>query len=489
MQSVYAQTPGTLDSTFGINGKVETIFGNGLSISNCNLVQNDGKILAAGVAYNAATDDDFVVVRYNTDGSLDTTFGTTGIVTTDIQQNHEQAFAMALQTDGKIVLAGQTGGFSTGAYEELVVIRYESNGTLDNTFGMGGEVIIPEPGGNLSYYINAIALQTDGKIVVAGADGFGIHSYAALFRFNTNGDLDTSFSQDGIVTMQIDSPLNVLTSVLIQPDGKIVAAGYTLNDIAVVRYNSNGTLDSSFATGGIAVIPNGLARSVILQPDNKIVVTGRIMGFKMCIIRYNTDGFLDNTFGIGGISITVFGSATSDSFQSVLQPDGKILTAATYHDGSNDRDYLLACHNSNGFLDSSFGSNGYVTTDFIGYDDEPRSLALQQDGKIVLSGYYSNGTNYYFGLARYIPDLTTNTLNIEISDTPLNIFPNPTHRNINVNVNPGASILILNVLGEIVFEKRLSNSKRENIELDVSFLSSGIYFIKSENELRKFVKE
>ncbi len=482
---IYAQSPGDLDSAFGINGKVMTVFGNG-SICYSNLIQNDGKMLAAGVVSQTATGNDFSVVRYNTDGSLDTTFGTTGIVTTDIALSNEYANSMVLQTDGKILLCGIVSGSGNS---NLALIRYEPDGSLDSTFGTGGIVIILEPGGFISYNINAIALQNDGNIIIGGSHGFGLNSDIILFRLKSNGVCDTTFDHDGIVTLQIVPDLNVAASVIVQPDGKIVVAGYTLNDIAVVRYNPNGALDTTFGAGGIVITPNGLARSVFLQPDDKIVVTGHTAGFNMCIVRYNSDGSLDTGFGNSGISTTFFGSASSDACKSIIMSNGKIVTAGTYHFPGSDRDFLLSCHNSNGFLDSTFGINGFVTTDFNGYHDGPGSLVSQQDGKIVLSGYYSNSSNSYFASARYLPVNTTGIQNIRNKNSPLLIFPNPCHHLIKLNVNYGATVVILNLFGEIVLQLPYSNINRENVELDVSLLSSGIYFINVGNKVGKFVKE
>ena len=486
IKNIHAQTPGTLDSSFGINGKVTTPVGTGLSVSFANIIQNDGKILVGGFAENGIWWDDFTMVRYEGDGSLDSTFGINGIVTTDIT-DIDDAYSMALLPNGKILLAG----FTSNVYDNMAIARYNANGTLDSTFSNDGKVTVSFLGENAD--IESIAVQPDGKIVAAGFVGFAPLTDFAVLRFKPNGSLDTSFSQDGKIRLTIAPNLNVATSVAIQPDGKIVAAGYTMNDIVVVRFHLNGTLDSTFGTGGIVTTTigatgNSIATSLFIQPDDKIVVSGH-SSLNMCHVRYNTNGSLDATFGNGGIAVTIFSGASSVSHKSVLQPDGKILTAATFYNGGN-RDFLLTCHNSNGTLDTTFGFNGYVTTDFNGDEDEPYSLALQQDGKIVVCGYYTTGTSMYFATARYMPALTVGIENLNSNNSFFNFYPNPTHDIINIRLlSKVKNVVITNLIGSIVMEKHFLSNLNESFEINVSTLCPGIYFINAGNEVKKFVKE
>ena len=267
---------GSLDTTFGTGGKVLTPVGTGTSndIGNSLTVQEDGKIIVAG--YGGGSDGtDFAVVRYNADGSLDTTFGTggTGKILTPVGAGTSNDFgnSVTVQADGKIVVAGY--GASSQAGNDFAVVRYTANGTLDTTFGTGGKIVTPIGAGTSNDYAYSVTVQADGKIIVAG-QGFGIGTSNdfAVVRYTANGTLDTTFGPGGTARSSPRSaPARILfKSVIVQADGKIVVAGYgqgsgTGYDFAVVRYNADGSLDTTFGLqsslgGTVAFTENGAAR-------------------------------------------------------------------------------------------------------------------------------------------------------------------------------------------------------------------------------------
>jgi uncharacterized delta-60 repeat protein len=252
---------GDLDPSFGTGGKVITPIspGNGVDTARGVAVQSDGRIVAAGHTFNDSTGIDFALVRYNADGTLDTTFGTSGKVTTNtsISNGEDIAYAVAIQSNGRIVAAGYA--FNTATSGDFVLARYNSDGTLDTTFGTGGKAIT-----NFNIFgsfdqAHAVAIQTDGKIVAAGLSS----SDFALARYNEDGTLDATFGTGGKVTTNI-SPINAddaIHAVTIQADGRVVAAGYANNgatgsdpDFALARYNADGTLDTSFGTAGRVIV-------------------------------------------------------------------------------------------------------------------------------------------------------------------------------------------------------------------------------------------
>ena len=286
-----------------------------------------------------------VLVRYNADGTLDTSFGAagTGIVTAAIGSGSDTgAAALVLQpTDGKILVAGHA---LVGTQVNIVLLRYDTNGSLDPGFGNAGMVTTALSSDAMAL---AIGLQSDGKIVAAGTRG-GFASPpmdAVLVRYNTNGMPDTSFGTagTGVVTTDIGSSNNFANAVAVQLDDKIVVAGHAFvdfaadtSDIAVIRYNANGTLDSSFGAGGIVVTNLGgfdNAFSVALQPlDGKIIVSGNTGSAgipRVAVLRYDPNGVLDPGFGTGGIVTTsAIGPSTIASGNAVvLQPDGSIVVA------------------------------------------------------------------------------------------------------------------------------------------------------------------
>ena len=399
-------TPGALDTSFGTGGKVTTAIGSSDDDANGVVLQPDGKIVAAGSSYG--TNDDFALARYNADGTPDTSFDTDGKVTTALGSNTDVARGVALQPDGKIVAAGDA--FISSNYD-FALARYNPDGSLDSSFGTGGKVTTPI--GSSHAFAYAVALQADGKIVAAGYAFISSNYDFALARYNADGTPDTSFDSDGKATTEIGSGFNAALGVVLQADGKIVAAGYAFNgsnhDFALARYHANGTLDAGFGAAGTVTTAigsgNDLANGVALQADGKIVAAGSSSS-DFALARYNTDGSLDAGFGTGGKVTTAIGSSTDEAFALALQADGKIVAAGYSYNGAN-ADFALARYNPDGLLDPGFGTGGKVTTAIGSSGDVANAVALQPDGKIVAAGSISNGTNSDFALARYLGSTLT----------------------------------------------------------------------------------
>lgn len=401
-----AAAPGDLDPTFGTGGKVLTDIGGPGVLSDIAFAlvrQPDGKLVAAGTAWNG-TDEDFALVRYNADGSLDTTFGGTGIVLTDFGGSAEHARALVLQPDGKLVAAGDAGGLS--------LARYNADGSLDvTTFGGGTGKVTIAAGLPL-----ALVLQPDGKLVTAGGKFNGTDNDFSLARFNADGSLDvaTFGGGTGTVTTDISGGGNEIARALVlQPDGKLVAVGESKvsdNDFALVRYNGDGSLDTTFGLGTGIVTTNILGQdfpsALLLQPDGKLVAAGGSFTLlftneEFALARYNPNGGLDGTFGGGTGKVTTDITGSADRVSAlVLQPDGKLVAA-----GVAAFDFALARYNADGSLDvATFGGGtGIVTTMFSPFQDEATALVLQPDGKFVAAGFGASGlTNVDFALARYL---------------------------------------------------------------------------------------
>jgi uncharacterized delta-60 repeat protein len=295
---------GALDPTFGTGGKVVfDLPGSSRSTLTDIALQPDGKIIAVGGINDFSQAQDFAVVRFNPDGSRDTSFGSGGLVTTDFGANtrSDQARAVAVQSDGKIVVGGeaQSDTFSP----RFALARYNPDGSLDATFGIGGKVITDPPGDNNLW---DIALQADGKVVAAGSNG-----NFQLARYNPDGSLDASFGGTGVVTTGgLLGNGGFALSVAVQADGKIVAAGQTANGTnALARYNADGALDATFNGDGngdgIILASFDLRRGeqiqgIVLQPDGKIVGTGVVNSpngtSDLGVVRLNPDGSPDTSF-------------------------------------------------------------------------------------------------------------------------------------------------------------------------------------------------
>ncbi len=394
---------GSLDSTFDGDGIVTTAIGNGTVDNPSMAIQPDGKIVVAWYEYIGSSDD-FLVVRYNTDGSLDTTFDSDGIVTTDIGSTDDKAYSVAIQSDGKILAAGYS---HNGSNYDFAVVRYNTDGSLDTTFDNDG-IVTTDIGVGTIDAGRSIALQSDGKIVVAGGSYNGSNYDFAVVRYNTDGGLDSTFDNNGIIITVIGSGDDLAKSVTIQADGKIVVAGYTYNGPGiVVRYNTNGSLDTTFDNDGIVTTVIGNVSevfSVTIQLNGKIVIAGNSYNgsnFDIAVVRYNTDGNFDTTFDNDGIVTTDIGSSVDGGYSVTIQPDGKIVVAGDSHNGLN-YDFAVVRYNTNGSLDTNFDNDGKVTTAIGSDQDYGTSVAIQPDGKIVVAGFYHNGSSNDIAVVRYL---------------------------------------------------------------------------------------
>jgi uncharacterized delta-60 repeat protein len=406
----FAQTgfprPGDLDATFGTGGIVITPIGTGRDLASGVAVQPDGKIVVAGPA-DSGGDLDFAVIRYTISGTLDTTFGAGGVVTTPIGSGWNEATDVAIQADGKIVAAGFA---DDGNSVDFAIARYVVSGMLDATFGSTG--VVTTPIGSGSAFANSIAIQSDGKILMAGHADNGSDWDFTVVRYTISGTLDTAFGNTGVVTTPVGFSEDFADGLAIQPDGKIVVVGGSAHndsdfDFAVVRYTAAGTLDNTFGSSGIVTTPIGpgrdIARAVAVQADGRIVVAGHADNGSdndFALVRYGAFGALDSTFGAGGVTTTPVGSYFDSAYGVAIQPDGKIVATGSTWYGS-DRDFALVRYAASGVLDSTFGNGGVVTTPIGRSFDGALDVAIQPDGKIVAAGSASNGSDADFAVVRY----------------------------------------------------------------------------------------
>ena len=396
---------GTLDMRFGTNGKQTTDLAGGSADTLQSIaLQKDGKIVAGGFI-TIADNADYAMVRYLENGTVDADFTGNGKVITDLGTTKDRAHAMIVLTGDKLIMAGQLGARQT----DLVLVRFTPEGALDKTLKGSGKVVDYLKGAS-TYY--GMAVQQDGKVVAGGfttdLNSHGNNFDYALARYLINGQLDPTFGNGGKVTQHFNNTYNAfITEVALQNDGKIVVAGTVpngavhKNDFEVSRYNTNGLLDSSFGTNGILFIDFGgsedEANGLIIQPNGKIVVTGSARGGGLhagiAIARCLPDGTLDKIFGTGGKKIieageTDYDGTGAESYDAVLQPDGKIVFGGRAQQNDGSRQFLAVRLNPNGSLDKTFSDDGIQ---ILNLDDDywasVVTVALQSDKKIILVGY------------------------------------------------------------------------------------------------------
>lgn len=396
------QTDGSDDAIVTPPGVVITSLATSDDIANAMSIQYDGKIILSGFC-NAS----FTLLKYTPDGHLDPSFGTGGIVKTIHKTGEDRSSATLVLGDGKIVVAGSL--YNNNAMD-FAMVRYQPDGNWDTTFGKRGLIIRSIREGDDA--ATSMALQPDGKVIVAGSSNNGNYEDFALVRFNYDGSLDRSFGDNGMIISNISSGDDQIAAVALQPDGKIVAAGSSNTDFCVARYLPGGEPDRSFGVNGIVVksLQNGedLAKSVAIQPDGKIVVAGSSFNgdsFDFAIARFTPQGRLDQTFGKEGILLTSVRDGDDKVYAMTLQPDGKIIVAGSSDNGSAD-DIALMRINSKGSPDESFGNKGVIITSVQKGDEHAYCIALQKDMKFVAAGNSNNGYNNDFIIIRYMPDGT-----------------------------------------------------------------------------------
>jgi uncharacterized delta-60 repeat protein len=377
--------PGELDRSYGLDGWSRLDF-RGVDAADALALRPDGKLVIAGFTggYARYTGEcspcDFAVARLNPQGTLDTSFGLgDGWSPLDFGRV-DAAHALAVQPDGKIVVAGSTEESGRPFFNDFAVARLNPQGALDTSFGLGGWSQLDFGPHEAA---KALALQPDGKIVVAGSTRTSQASEIAVARLTPEGTLDTSFGLGA----------GYATSLALQPDGKLLVAGSSGNDFAVARLTSpQATLDPSYGIAGWSRLdfgPFDHATGLALQPDGKIVASGYTVASgksAFAVARLNPHGALDTSFGLGdGWSRLDFGFDVVATALA-LQPDGKLLMAG-HTAARGTYDLLVARLQPNGQLDSTFGEGGKWSMDFGGGQEFATALALQPDGKIVLAGY------------------------------------------------------------------------------------------------------
>ncbi len=386
-------------------GTVLYNFGGDWNTTYTVLLLASGKLLLAGSA--ASVNGTASFVRLQADGTLDPTFADDGLALTSAGDN-TVLYSGALCPDGKLAGAGADGTFTN-----FLVVRASASGLPDASFGTDG-VVITSVASNYGY-AQSLVVQPDGKIVVAGfASDNGTDYTWVVIRYNVDGSLDSSFGVAGKATITWTSGDNEAYGIALLASGKLVVTGYAFDAglgysvVAVVQLLANGTLDPAFGTSGKVTTNLGaggdaIAGSVVVQPDGKIIWAGeqRAPGAtarRAVLVRYNTDGSLDTTFSTDGIVIQVLGLHDELLSRPALQPDGKIVVAGTSVPSGSNHNYLLARFNTNGTLDTTFATVGYVLLDWGALSDgHAYGLALLPDGQIIQGGSIAAG----MALARY----------------------------------------------------------------------------------------
>lgn len=432
LSALQAQSPGEFDLSYGVNGKRILPLGTANAFSRSMVIQPDGKAVLACITNNA-TSNDFAVVRLLENGQPDPDFGTGGIVSTDFFDKTDVAEAVALDEFNRIIVAGyveQVDGF------EFAVARYLPDGRLDETFDGDGRATVAL---GATAFCKDVAIQADNKIVIGGyvLNPLSATNEYTLVRFDTTGQLDPTFDGEGIVMTHMGMGAGVANALTIQPDGKIVLAGQVFNEatffweIGIARYDTDGTLDPAWDHDGIVFAPvagvNPTINEIVLQSDDKIIVGGYSgtapSNNKFTVARFHSNGTPDESFDEDGIVIDSYGFEDNQINAMVLQPDGHLIIAGTTLVGNVDR-FALARLDAAGHFDEPFGDEGKVVS-VISQNDGISAMALQSDGKLVVAGESFDGARFNIVAARYETGLMTQTSDPSPVISEATLFPNP----------------------------------------------------------------
>jgi uncharacterized delta-60 repeat protein len=451
-----------LDTTFAHTGKALARLDTTLGSTLCAVaVLPDGKILVSGEVNNR-----IVALRYTAAGVPDSSFGLNGIYNAGFSCI---CASMVIQPDGKPLIAGTT-AYATGATgADFLIIRLKIDGTPDSSFGTYGMASVDFAGDEDHAY--ALALQPDGKIIVTG-DAI---DRVALARLLADGRVDSSFGVHGRVTTYTGRFSGRSKAVGVAPDGRILIGGHAYLDMAglsfiAIRYLPNGTVDTSFNHTGLVMCNAGntynYAKAMQIMPDGKVVLAGTgtfsVGGSNFVLARYNINGSFDTSFGQGGIAVLDFAGEEEDALALALLPDGKLVVAG-YATIGTEIDMETVRLTNNGRVDSSFGENGKITTDIHGEIDIARAIAVQPDGKVVLAGHSSTGTYNDLVVVRYIGFRDVSVPTIVANAADIALFPNPSSGLLTISNSSGltiASVSATDIAG-----------RQCSIEVDLNFTS------------------
>ncbi len=402
---------GDIDTQFGTNGKIITNINNYDNFARSIATTEDGSTILAGSS-ESGTISNITVAKYNFNGKLDNFFGTNGIV--NINFNKKISInAVTINSNEQIYLVGS---IQNGIYIDILVLKLKKSGVVDSSFGTNGYTTIDLQ--SKDDIALGIKLQTNGKLVIVGKSNNGLDDDAIILKLNTNGLIDSTFANNGVLINALASGLaatnEAYNGVAIQADGKIVACGYTQiglrNIFLITRILYNGTLDTKFGENLDGIVKqsigatNDIAYGINIQEDSKIMLNGtsfKGVNSKFVLYRLLNYGRPDPEMNGNGILVSDYGKANSTGRCCYLQNDNSVLIAGENYNNSGIKEFGLARINYDGSFDENFGINGKTTTTFTAFDNSAYAIGYQTSGQIVLGGETFNGTNYDFALTRY----------------------------------------------------------------------------------------
>jgi len=476
------------------------------------VIQPDQKSVEVCEGWTAA-DNDLLVIRHNADGTLDETFGSGGIASFDSEDRQERVVSLSLQSDGKIVVCGNL-FVSLSDIQPLYwfVIRVNTDGTLDTSFGDAGWQLI----GGVDFVptkCHDSAVQSDDKILIVGETLTTDYDRGTVVRLNSDGTIDDSFGVNGVFFPHPQPIYNFLDGIAVQPDGMIIAYGsiygpnIEYNDYLIIRFDQNGILDPSFGIDGISIVTAGtiLYETLLysaIQDDGKIILVGSYYGetfsggYMTSLTRLNQDGTVDTNFADNGRALLDYNPLNEELPQGVvIRDNGKIAVAFNSQQFAPQNYALMLIKQflPDGTPDADFGDEGLVQLDF-GIGRPVSAIGLLENDKIVICGIGNNPLEGYHTmmLTRIFPSAVVNTSEYSDLRVEYSIFPNPMHEvatlSFSFEANQKITAVLYDCQGKLLrtlfTELSLPSGKHQH-SLNVNDLSPGNYFIRVTNELHQ----
>jgi uncharacterized delta-60 repeat protein len=483
---------GNLEPALDGDGKLTTTFEKDNDRIKKILVLPDDKFIAVGTsAYRQANNariTNIALSKYNSDGTPDTAFGNSGKILSNFDNHRNSVITAALQADGKIVVINVY-WITENVYE---IIRYNADGSLDTQFGNNGKIVLP-------FMATAIVCQPDGKLVVAG----DVSNNIIVIRYNSNGTPDTGFGSSGTALITLATFHLGSVSMALQPDGKILISDTTLmasidtpTTFGIARINQDGSLDTAFGNNGkvTTIINDGCyPYATFVQPDGKIIVAGKSVagGSYFSSVRYLTNGDVDITYGNNGITSYFLSTDYREVNAIHLQSDSKLLAVLTkYNQPLESYNFKIMRYNPDNTHDGEFGGSEGIEMSFYSGYDEAFAIGLQSDSKIIVAGATYNGINEDFALVRYTNSVPLHVNRYESNPAGFIIYPNPVKDVLKLSPINGTEILNYTIYNMM---GQVVKSSHKGLEVDTSYFSNGIYNIVvttgKGTESRKFIKE
>ena len=499
-QFCYSQTY-TLDSLFNLTGKKIYNFYNNIDRSYDCVVQPDNKIVIVGLSKNPGTNFfELCFTRLNTDGTIDNTFGSSGI--TKVSMGNQSSIGgmtprIKMDSDSRFV-AVNSGGSQSGGSQDIMVCRLDSTGIIDPTFNSSGSLFVDMTGANSQPdQANGFDIDAYGNIYIAGVVGVSppFDNRLAIIKVTNAGLLDPTFDTDGKLTLNPVSGNEFGRSVVVQPDGKILVGSTAGNNSYLARIDSTGSFDTSFNVTGAQTISIGASTDLMeiaLDSLNNIVVAATSGSTSIGVARLLPNGTFDPSFGTAGKTFFKLNNLDCIVNDLKIVSGDKILVSGSIGNTAQSTNVFITRLKNNGSLDSTFNSNGYYTNSYTSstVQDDGNAIGLLNDGRIFSCGTIVNSSavNEDIGMLMIKPQNTSTGISSFESNQQIKLFPNPANSNLTILSSKLLDVLVVDVVGKTILQTRLQIGQNQ---INIEALNSGLYFIKDlkSSFSLKFVKE